>query len=137
MQVRNQKNIMELNLVSQSSLSWLFLHQFTAQKMKFSVKHLFSKDDQIRRKLRIWSHLLKKSLMENFILCAVDVPLYKEGRSSSNEHPPSCFMPLKSITFATVSYLQQIVSLSMGILLYPSRQKSVWKYYLKWSIIWI
>ena len=23
--------------------------------------------DQIRRKLRIWSHLLKKSLMENFI----------------------------------------------------------------------
>ena len=27
--------------------------------------------DQIRRKLRIWSHLLKKSLMENFIFCAV------------------------------------------------------------------
>ena len=24
-----------------------------------------------RRKLRIWSHLLKKSLMENFIFCAV------------------------------------------------------------------
>ena len=43
----------------------------TAQKMKFSIKDLFSKCDQIRRKLRIWSHLLKKSLMENFILCAV------------------------------------------------------------------
>ena len=137
MQVRNQKNIMELNLMSQSSLPWLFLHRFTAQKMKFSIKNLFSKDDQIRRKLRIWSHLLKKSLMENFILCAVDVPLYKEGRNSSNKHPPSCFMPFKSITFATVSYLQQIVNLSIGILLYPSRQKSVWKYYLKWSIIWI
>ena len=27
--------------------------------------------DQIRRKLRIWSHLQKKSLMENFIFCAV------------------------------------------------------------------
>ena len=26
---------------------------------------------QIRRKLRIWSHLLKKSLMENFIFCEV------------------------------------------------------------------
>ena len=32
----------------------------------------FSKCDQIRRKLRIWSHLLKKSLMENFIfVCGV------------------------------------------------------------------
>ena len=44
---------------------------FTAQKMKFSIKDFFSKCDQIRRKLRIWSHLLKKSIMENFIFCAV------------------------------------------------------------------
>ena len=41
--------------------------------MKFSIKDFFSKCDQIRRKLPIWSHLLKKSLMENFIVCAVDV----------------------------------------------------------------
>ena len=41
------------------------------QKMKFFIKDFFSKYDQIRRKLRIWSHLLKKSLMENFIFCAV------------------------------------------------------------------
>ena len=43
----------------------------TAQKMKFSIKDFCSKCGQIRRKLRIWSHLLKKSLMENFIFCAV------------------------------------------------------------------
>ena len=43
----------------------------TAQKMKLSIKDSFSKCDQIRRILRIWSHLLKKSLMENFIFCAV------------------------------------------------------------------
>ena len=43
----------------------------TAQKMKFFIKDFFCKCDQIRRKLRIWSHLLKKSLMENFIFCAV------------------------------------------------------------------
>ena len=43
----------------------------TAQKMKFFIKSFFSKCDKIRRKLRIWSHLLKKSLMENFIFCAV------------------------------------------------------------------
>ena len=40
------------------------------QKMKFSIKDFFSKCDQIRRKLRILSHLLKKSLMKNFIFCA-------------------------------------------------------------------
>ena len=39
--------------------------------MKFSMKDSFGKCDQNRRKLRIWSHLLKKSLMENFIFCAV------------------------------------------------------------------
>ena len=37
--------------------------------MKFSIKDFFSKCDQMRRFLRIWSHLLKKSLMEN-IFCA-------------------------------------------------------------------
>ena len=44
---------------------------YTAQKMKFSIKDFFSKCDQVRRKLRIWSHLLKKFLMENFTFCAV------------------------------------------------------------------
>ena len=44
---------------------------FTAQKMKFSIKDLFSKCDQIRSLLRIRSHLLMKSLMENFIFYAV------------------------------------------------------------------
>ena len=39
----------------------------TAQKMKFSIKDFFSKCDQIHRKLRIRSHLLKKFLIENFI----------------------------------------------------------------------
>ena len=35
--------------------------------MKFFIKDFFSKCDQIGRKLHIWSHLLKKSLTENFI----------------------------------------------------------------------
>ena len=43
----------------------------TAQKMKFFITEFFSKCDQIRSFLRIWSHLLKKSLMKNFIfLCS-------------------------------------------------------------------
>ena len=52
--------------VSELKLVWS-----TAQKMKFFIKNLFSKCDQIRRKLRIWSQLLKKSLMENFIFYPV------------------------------------------------------------------
>ena len=51
---------------------------YTAQKMKFSIKDFFFKCDQIRRKLRIWSHLLKKSAMENLIFCAVLWALIKK-----------------------------------------------------------
>ena len=40
---------------------------FTAQKIKFSIKDFFSKYDRIRWKLRILSHLLKKSLTENIV----------------------------------------------------------------------
>ena len=38
--------------------------------MKFSIKNFSSKYDQIRSFLRIWSHLLEKFLMEDFIFCA-------------------------------------------------------------------
>ena len=43
----------------------------TEQKLKFSIKDSSSKCDQIRRKLRIWSHLPKKSLMKTslFVQC--------------------------------------------------------------------
>ena len=49
----------------------LYSGMLTAQKMKLFIKNFFSKCDQIRRELPIWSHLVKKSLMENFIFCAV------------------------------------------------------------------
>ena len=41
--------------------------QFSAQKLKFSIMDFLIKYDQIRRKLWLWSHLPKKSLMEKFI----------------------------------------------------------------------
>ena len=43
----------------------------TAQKMKFSIQDFLCRCEQIRRKLRIWSHLLKKYLTENFNFCTV------------------------------------------------------------------
>ena len=44
--------------------------------MKFSIKDFFSKCDHIGSFLRIWSDLLKKSLMDNFILCAVVIAAF-------------------------------------------------------------
>ena len=41
------------------------------KKKEVFLKYFFGKYDQICRKLQIWSHSLKKSLMENFIFCAV------------------------------------------------------------------
>ena len=50
--------------------------------MKFSIKDFFSECDQIRSFLQIWSNLLKKSLMENFIFCAVQETSIEESPSS-------------------------------------------------------
>ena len=51
----------------------LFCGIDTAQKMKFFINDFFNKCNQIRRKLRIWLQLLKKSLMKNlfFVQCQV------------------------------------------------------------------
>ena len=46
-------------------------NKYHCTKIKFSIKDFFSKCDQIPSFLRIWLHLPKKSLMENFIFCAV------------------------------------------------------------------
>ena len=72
--------------------SWIYkfyknqLH--TAQKMKFFVIESFSKCDQIYRNLWIWTQLLQKALMENFIFCTVcqrpHPPSYESNRVKGN-----------------------------------------------------
>ena len=52
--------------------SWL---SFMLHKKKFSIKHFFSKCDQIHRKLRICSHLLEVLNWELRFLCSVN-PLW-------------------------------------------------------------
>ena len=47
------------------------LKRYTLQKKKFSIKDFFNNCLQIPTVLRIWSHLLKKSLMKIFIFCAM------------------------------------------------------------------
>ena len=46
-----------------------------AWKIKFSIKDYFSKYDQIT----VWSHLQKKSLMENFNFCIVCLVSEQKG----------------------------------------------------------
>ena len=43
------------------------------KKWSFPLRIFFSKFDQIRSFLQIWSHLLKKSLIENFIFCVLKI----------------------------------------------------------------
>ena len=58
-------------------ISWVSsLTTFTAQKMKFSIKDFFSKCDQIRSFLRIWSNLLKKSTKDNFSFYALKLRIW-------------------------------------------------------------
>ena len=67
-------HVHEVNFVDYATASVIGLElrrPHTAQKMKVSIKDFFSKCDEIRSFLRIWSQLLKKSLMENFIFCEV------------------------------------------------------------------
>ena len=52
--------------------------------MKFSIKDFLSKYDQIQSFLRIWSHLLKKSSIENFIYCAVKASQSLNGKTDND-----------------------------------------------------
>ena len=59
------------------------------KNMKFSIKDFVSRCGQIRRKLRIWSHLLTKSLMGNFIFCAVYISHKKNFRGNTTQEDHS------------------------------------------------
>ena len=65
------------------------LRPYNAQKMKFSIKDLFSKYDQIRRFQWIWSHLLKKFFKKNFIFYALlgDKKYYKNLKIMCRQGP--------------------------------------------------
>ena len=67
-------------------LTTLILVIITAQKLKFSIKDFFGKCDQIRSFLRIWSHLLKESFMENFIFCAVNNDNNNDNSNNDNDN---------------------------------------------------
>ena len=83
--VRKLINCHQLLLYSSLKPFYCWLSLFISQiiittlhkKSSFPLRIFFSKCNQIRSFLRIWLHLLKKSLIENFIFCAVgDFPYF-------------------------------------------------------------
>ena len=65
---------LNLGFKKRLSIKWGYqcFKRNTAQKMKFSIKNFFSKCDHICSFRHIWSHLLKKFLMEELIFFAVE-----------------------------------------------------------------
>ena len=64
--------------------------------MKFSIEGFFGKCEQIRGKLRIWPQLLKKSLIEKFIFCAVNNRGFRKAALDCNSLI-SLSIPLESL----------------------------------------
>ena len=75
---------------------------YTEQKMKFSIKDYFTKCDQICSFLRIWSQLLKKSFIENFIFCAVLVVYVALNVADIARNNPYCKIWIISPLFSLV-----------------------------------
>ena len=87
--------------------------------MKFCIKNFINKCDQIRKKLRIWSHLLKKSLMKNFIFCAgIENHLIKDRslglRNSLKREPFQIFLYLTLLWRKSRTYYQFVQSWSLS-----------------------
>ena len=61
-------------------IMYMFCH--TSQKMKIPLKGFFSKCDQIRSFLPIWSHLPEKSLMETSFFVQCQLQRMKEKKKS-------------------------------------------------------
>ena len=72
---------------------------YTAKKIKISIKDSFTKCDQIRNFLRVWSHSLEKSLMENFIFCAVFVMHFFKLKLIFPFQIPRLNLKYKKLTF--------------------------------------
>ena len=57
-------NTFFIDLTGKKIISMLIKANESLHKKMFSIKEFFSKCDQIRSFLRMWSHLLKKKLYE-------------------------------------------------------------------------
>ena len=89
-------------------LIWFLLQQSSLDghctKMKFPIKDFSSKCDQISSKLRIWSRLLDKFVMENFIFCVVGF----QKESPEVFYKKSCSLKFININWKTPVFESQV-----------------------------
>ena len=82
--------------------------------MKFSIKDFFSKCDQNCRNLLIWSHLLKKSLMVNFISCAVSNN--NDSNNSNNNSNSTTILTVIIIVIIVVAAPASLIATVLGVI---------------------
>ena len=80
--------------------------------MKFSIKGFVSKCYQIRSFLRIWSYLLEKLLMENFIFCAM---LFIHNEVITQVHNSYKFVVITHLTVADPKALLHVKCSTLGL----------------------
>ena len=121
--------------------------------MKFTIKGFFSKCDQIHRNLRISSHLLRKSWMENFIFCTVLVLMlsffmnscifviywgyfWRLDLAKSQIIGPGSKLPLEQIYFGRKISSKKFWSPNFDQSLIATKEKSCTSFY--WQVaLWI
>ena len=103
--------------------------RITAQKMKFSIMDFFSKCDQIRSFLRIWSHLVKKSLMENFIFCAS----YFSKKNNKNKFYEDIHKIHRNRLLLIYFFLTKVVDLPATLLVFFVSLKKLFKTSALWN----
>ena len=116
-------------------ISYDFL--YTAQKNKFSIKDLFSKCDQIRSFLRIWSHLLKKSLMGNRSVVCLAI-LYLESREIFQSLEFQFRIGKKTMSRIAIDVCRVIFEILEPSYISTSRNTTKWfeiteKFYQRWD----
>ena len=87
---------------------------YTTEKIMFCIKDLFSRCDQIRSFPQIWSHLLKKSLIENVIFCAVLSNLKSFKKSKKIFECDVIFLQLTSSENVAFTYFTRLSTLVLS-----------------------
>ena len=91
----------------------------------FGILEMFS----IRRKLRIWSYLLKKSVIENFIFCAVSssdlIKIYKHLHCYETSARGVQTNPFYYHTVKTWNELPEIATLAKNINMFKTKLNEV------------
>ena len=116
-QLQTQPNVVRVvkNVSFKREIIWLQLEKYdwhTTLRMTFSIKHFFSKCDQNCSLQRIWSYLLKKSLMKNF-----KNVWGGEKCSFFRKFGVLCFLETPLLRFTLLSYYRRNIVLSIPELL--------------------